>query len=41
MDTPLALRLHRIRQHADNAIRRGEKLDPRLIRDMATGEAKG
>lgn len=41
MDTPLALRLHRIRQHANAAIRRGETLDPRLIRDMTTGEAKG
>ena len=40
-EDPLAVRLHRIRQHADNAIRRGEKLDPRLIRDMTTGEAKG
>lgn len=34
----LAVRLHRIRQHADNAIRSGEKLDPRLIRDMTLGE---
>ena len=41
MNDPLALRLHRIRQHANAAIRRGETLDPRLIRDMTTREDKG
>lgn len=41
MDDRLALRLHRIRQHADRALRLGEQLDPRIIRDMTTGEAKG
>ena len=32
-----ALRLHRIRKRAEAAIRRGEKLDPRTIHDIATG----
>lgn len=32
-----ALRLHRIRKRAETAIRRGEKLDPRTIHDIATG----
>lgn len=41
MDTPLALRLHRIRQHANAAIRRGETLDPRTVLAMTRGEAKG
>lgn len=41
MEDRLALRLEQIRRQCDHAIRRGEKLDPRLIRDMTTGEAKG
>lgn len=36
----LALRLARIRRQAETAIRRGEKLDPHLIRAMTTGEGK-
>lgn len=36
-DDPIALRLHRIRKRAESAIRRGEKLDPRLIHDITTG----
>ena len=40
-DTSLALRLHRIRQQADSAIRRGEKLAPRTVLAMTRGEAKG
>lgn len=33
----LALRLHQIRRQAEAAIRRGDRLDPHLIRAMTTG----
>lgn len=35
-----ALRLRQIRRQAEHAIRNGQKLDPRLIHAMATGERK-
>lgn len=34
----LALRLKNIRDQAETAIRRGDKLDPHLIRSMTLGE---
>ena len=37
----LALRLHHIRQQAEQAIRRGEQLDPRTVLAMTRGEARG
>lgn len=34
----LAMRLHRIRQQAEHAIRRGEQLDPRTILAICQGK---
>lgn len=41
MEDRLALRLEQIRRQCDHAIRTGQKLDPRTIRDLTTGTAKG
>lgn len=41
MEDRLALRLEQIRRQCDHAIRTGKTLDPRAIRAMTTGTAKG
>ena len=41
LEDRLALRLEQIRRQCDHAIRTGQKLDPRAIRAMTTGTAKG
>ena len=38
MEDPLALRLHRIGQHANAAIRRGDTLNPRTILAICQGK---